>query len=118
VLASAIVAFALLMDQTALSRTSIARGNALVAHGDFDAALRAADDADAAGQRAASEEIRGAVAGARDSLREAAEHYARTLEIAERAGSSPLIGQAFDDLEDVYFRSVFAPTRAGVLRDA
>ncbi|HEY3053072.1 MAG TPA: CHAT domain-containing tetratricopeptide repeat protein [Thermoanaerobaculia bacterium] len=103
-LASAIIALAVLMDQTAPSRTSVARGNALVARGDFDAALRAADHADAAGQRVASEEIRGAVAEARDSLREAAEHYTRALELAERAGSSPLIAQAFDDLEGLYFQ--------------
>jgi CHAT domain-containing protein len=106
ILAGALFSIATLAnpDQALIARAqkSIARADALVAHGDFDAALRVAHDADEIGLHAASEEIRGAVAEARDSLREAAEHYARALEFAERAGSSPLMASAAEGLARTY----------------
>ncbi len=82
-------------------QASIARAKEFVARGDFDAALRAAGNADPF----ASEQIRGAVAEARDSLRDAAEHYAQ-LDIAtgdggrdERHGADPWLrlGQRHGD---------------------
>src|SRR5581483_8128589 len=45
-----------------------------------------------------------AVAVANDSLREAAGHYQRTLDSAERAGDVHQIAKSFVALEDVYFR--------------
>jgi len=106
IVASALFSIATLAksDQALVARVqkTIARADALVAHGDFDAALRAANDADAVGLHGASEEIRGAVAEARDSLREATEHYARALEFAERAGSSPLMASAAEGLARTY----------------
>ncbi|HEX9500714.1 MAG TPA: CHAT domain-containing tetratricopeptide repeat protein [Thermoanaerobaculia bacterium] len=47
---------------------------------------------------------RAAGAERRDALGEAADEYSQALECAERAANSPLIAQAFEALEDVYFR--------------
>lgn len=81
------------------SQALMQQADALVARGDFEAASATADAAD---QPAAAEQIRGVVAEARDSPREAADHYAKALEWAERMGSSPLTVSAAEGLTRMY----------------
>jgi CHAT domain-containing protein len=78
--------------------SGVARADTLIARGEFDAALRVANHA-GAGE---AEEIRGAVAEARDLLSEAEEHYDRALRIAINRNDSALMAESAEGVGRMY----------------
>ena len=78
--------------------TGPGRADALIARGDFDGALRIAIHATPGD----AEQIRGAVAEARDQLSDAAQYYDRALRIAESTGDSALMAESTEGLTRMY----------------